>query len=120
MLVWGVAVLLRVLGFGISWARLIVAVVVLLAAARGLLATGVLGLEWGAKSAPTPATALPIGAAAFGLLVALEVIDAAIPGAHPDSTASCAGGTGRPGSACPPSGLGVALSATAFMAIALG
>ena len=112
--------LLRVLGFGISWARLIVAVVVLLAAARGLLATGVLGLEWGAKSAPTPATALPIGAAAFGLLVALEVIDAAIPGAHPALHRFVCRRDWTPWERLPAFGLGVALSATAFMAIALG
>ena len=74
----------------------------------------------GCQSPPTPATALPIGAAAFGLLVALEVIDAAMPGAHPRLHRFVCRRDWTPWERLPAFGLGVALSATAFMAIALG
>jgi hypothetical protein len=119
MLVWGVAVVLRVLGFGISWARAVVAVVVLLAAGRALCATGVLGFKWEAKSLPPATWALVVAAALFGLLVALEVIAAAIPGAHRRLDPFLKGRDWALWRRLPAFGLGVALSATAFMAIAL-
>ena len=118
LVVWGIAAALRLLGFGQSILRLLVSLFVLLAAARGLTALGVLPFTWDAKGKPTPTHMLILAAAAFGACVLLEVVWVAVRGARGRVLAFLVFRRDWHQWRLSEYGLGVAVSATFFVVMA--
>lgn len=108
-ILWCFAAALRLFSFGTTVVRLIAAVLLLCAALRALLATGIVGFKWDKDSFPEPDQLLIAAGVAFGACIVVEAVGLVLPARGPHVP--------RPRASA--WGLGTALVSTAFIVLAL-